>query len=100
MAGIQRTKYCVVGLTGGEEEAECNALVYMIEDCRSTIFPSRFLLGTGKMDEETRKVKEKEFVEKDLVLLNKYLDDHITGDMWLLNKVGGVCGHTFILSKH
>jgi len=72
----------------------------MIEDCRSTIFPSRFLLGTGKMDEETRKVKEKEFVEKDLVLLNKYLDDHITGDMWLLNKVGGVCGHTFILSKH
>lgn len=62
-------------------------MVYMIEECRGSLFLNRFSLLTGSMDEETRLAKVKEYTEGPLAKLSKYLESHIMGSQWLLSKV-------------
>ena len=80
-------KIFLTGLDGGNDETACDTLLYCIEDCRSVVFPSRFLLRSNKMDDETKETKANEFKEKTLPSLIEQLEKHMTGDKWLLPEV-------------
>jgi len=86
-------EYCVpvyADLKGKDsmEQAACEAMVNMIEDCRSgDLFLNRLHIKTQKMNEETRQEKCKAFAEGSLATLSTYLESNITGSKWLLSKV-------------
>lgn len=54
---------------------------------RSTVFPSRFLIRQGKMEEATIKEKADDFIANGLKSLADGLEKRATGDRWILSQV-------------